>query len=344
MSPRVAVVMAVYNGEQHLREAVESILGQTLSDFEFIIVDDASTDGTAVILSTFAAEDARIRLVRNDKNMGLTRSLNRGLAQSRAPIIARMDADDSCHPDRLARQVAFLDANPDHLLVGSGYRSVDGEGRTRYLKLNPLDDFALRWMARFRTPMVHPSFCFRATYPDGQPVRYCETFRVAQDYGIIGDLLRHGKAASIGDPLVDYRMHAENISSTRRDDQNRTAFKIASRIMTAEVSPDEARRFEPLLRTLYADRMPDRMAFASSVRSFRVSIAAESSRRRRRWMRRRAAGILAEAFMQGQRPLTRISWALSYAAAAPDFLPSLAARIAEIKGWSLQDPTPGNGE
>ena len=107
--PKVSVVMSAYNGERYLREAVESILNQTFNDFEFIIIDDGSTNSTGQILSSYAAQDPRIVLIRNRENIGLTKSLNKGLALARGEYIARMDADDVSLPNRFSEQVCSDD-------------------------------------------------------------------------------------------------------------------------------------------------------------------------------------------------------------------------------------------
>ena len=112
--------MGVYDGLPYVRDAVRSVLGQTYKDFELLVIDDCSTDGTAAELERVADGDDRLRIVRNDENVGLTRSLNRGLDEARGEYVARHDADDRSAPERLARQVAYLNANPDVAVVGTG--------------------------------------------------------------------------------------------------------------------------------------------------------------------------------------------------------------------------------
>ncbi len=115
--PRVTVLMSVYNGEKYLREAIDSILNQTFKDFEFLIIDDGSTDSSADIIRSYT--DFRIRLIQNEKNIGLTRSLNKGLKLAKGEYIARMDVDDISLPIRFEKQVSFLDKYEDVKLVGS---------------------------------------------------------------------------------------------------------------------------------------------------------------------------------------------------------------------------------
>ena len=123
-SPRVSVVMSVYNGERYLAEAIDSILGQSMSDLEFIVIDDGSTDGTPRILEKYTARDERVWVVRNERNLGLTRSLNRCLSLARGEYFARQDADDISLPERLALQVQLLDANPHVGAIGTGSRGL----------------------------------------------------------------------------------------------------------------------------------------------------------------------------------------------------------------------------
>lgn len=337
--PRVSVVMAVKNGARHLREAIESIQAQTFADYEFLIVDDASDDETPDLLRHAAQGDDRIRILRNDRNIGPYPSANRAMAEARGEIIARLDADDRCAPDRLRRQVDFLDRHPDHLLVGSGYRSIDASGRARFLKPNPMDDFAVRWTACFRMPMVHPGFCFRARLPDGTPVRYREDAFVAQDYALAADLLAAGKAACIGDTLVDYRMHEVNISSTRKVEQNKAAVGVARRVLEATADAETAHGFAPFYNALYGVEGAAQNDLAAAAQAFRKLITKMPTAKQRSWLKRRSAGYLAEAFIK---PSQRVWGMQEFLRAAPDFLLPFCFRLAEVKGVLKPDPTPGS--
>jgi glycosyltransferase involved in cell wall biosynthesis len=157
--PRVSVVMAAYDAERFIAQAVESILQQTLRSWELIVVDDGSTDGTRAILAAYA--DPRVRVYSNESNLGQTASLNRGIGLARGEFIARMDADDVSEPERLERQVAFLDRNPDIALAGSQYTQIDELGRTVPGARLPLQDAELRWAMLFYCPFVHAAVMFR---------------------------------------------------------------------------------------------------------------------------------------------------------------------------------------
>ena len=147
-APQVTVLMTVHNGERYLAEAIDSVLAQSVAELELIVVDDVSTDGTAAILAACASRDPRVRVLHNDTNIGPYPSANRGLELARADVIARMDADDVSEPDRLARQLAFLECNPRCLLVGSGYRSIDADGLVRFARYNSLDFVTAAFVAR----------------------------------------------------------------------------------------------------------------------------------------------------------------------------------------------------
>ena len=130
--PKISVVMPVYNGEKYLREAIESILDQTYQDFEFIMVNDASTDGSGSILSEFANLDQRIRILTNESNLGIAGATNRGIAQARGEYIALMDQDDISLPERFEKQVEFLSNHPDISVLGTNSIILEEDGTYHY--------------------------------------------------------------------------------------------------------------------------------------------------------------------------------------------------------------------
>lgn len=200
----VSVILPVFNGEAHLREAVESILGQNFPNFELIVIDDGSTDGTASILREYS--DDRIRVLRNDHNLGLTRSLNLALHEARSPLVARQDADDRSDPDRLRSQADFLARHEDVVLVGSRARSIDRRGRVRPAVdwIQCTTPLAIRWQLMFENPFIHSSAMFRTAV-----VRdlggYDESFRTNQDFELWSRVARVHKVTNIARPLVDLR-------------------------------------------------------------------------------------------------------------------------------------------
>jgi hypothetical protein len=223
--PRVTVLMTVYNGQRHLREAVDSVLGQSFRDFELVVVDDGSTDDTAEVLG--AITDPRVRLTRNGANLGLTRSLNRGLTLARAELIARHDADDVSEPERLARQIAFLDAHPDVAMAGAWYRKIDEDGASLGDRMLPADHDRIRWALHFYCPFVHSAVVFRAS-----AVRavggYDEQFSYAQDYDLWSRLAAAYHVANLAEPLVRYRVGATTLTATIGDESGEV-LRVAAR-------------------------------------------------------------------------------------------------------------------
>lgn len=155
----LSVVMSVYNGEKFLRESIESILGQSFGNFEFIIIDDGSTDKSADIISSY--QDSRIRYIKNVKNIGLTRSLNIGLKMAKGEFIARQDADDVSYADRFLKQIKFLESNPNIALVGTGADFIDSEGKIYASHIMPYDPDKIKNSLLTYTCFFHGSVIFR---------------------------------------------------------------------------------------------------------------------------------------------------------------------------------------
>jgi glycosyltransferase involved in cell wall biosynthesis len=215
MPTTVSVIMAVYNGERYLREAVESILAQTYPDFEVIIIDDGSSDASAGMLEEFARRDDRVRLVRQE-NIGLTRTLNKAIELSGGELLARMDADDIAMPDRLRRQVEFMQQHPRVVLLGGAYELIDGRGRLLTRITPPLDDQPLQELALAgRTPICHPLAMMRrdAVLKTGG---YDESLKVAQDLDLWLRLGEVGELACLPDVLLKYRQHEESVSEAKQ--------------------------------------------------------------------------------------------------------------------------------
>lgn len=222
--PAVSVLMPVYNGERYVRQAVDSILAQSFSDFEFIIVDDGSTDATRALLAEI--DDPRVLVIENERNLGVTKSLNVGLGAVRGRFVARIDADDIADPERLALQVAYMRANPDVVLLGSGHVAVDDAGDQVEQVRRPMSDAEFRWTALLYSPVIHPSVMFRADLIDESGLRYDE-HADAEDYDMWIRMLAHGKGARLGRPLVTWRRHAGAIGVARRQQQLATTVRIA---------------------------------------------------------------------------------------------------------------------
>jgi glycosyltransferase involved in cell wall biosynthesis len=210
-APRVSVVMAVYNGAAYLKPAIDSVLAQTFPDFELIVVNDGSTDASRDIV--LAAGDRRIRLLDNPRNLGLTPSLNRGLEAARGEFIARLDADDVATPDRLARQVAFLDRNPDIALVGSFYRLIDPRGRVIRGGKWPRHHNHLRWSLLFYCPFNHSAVTWRRGPVSAAIGPYDGNFQYAMDWEYWSRMASRLRVANIPRVLTLYRVGPHSMSS-----------------------------------------------------------------------------------------------------------------------------------
>ena len=217
LQPKISVVMPVHNGQKHIEAAIKSVLTQTYQNFEFIIIDDASTDQTLETLRNL--NDPRIRLYRNRANLGLTKSLNRGVGYAKGTYIARMDADDISLPHRFDIQVTFLENNPDHALVGSSYYKIDDVGQIVTLVEVLTDSSAIRKGLKKQNWFGHGSVMMRkrAFIDVGG---YDENFEFSQDYDLWIRLGEKYKLGNIEEPLYCWRSSATGISSAKREKQD----------------------------------------------------------------------------------------------------------------------------
>ncbi|MBI4435783.1 glycosyltransferase [Candidatus Uhrbacteria bacterium] len=221
---KVSVLMSVHNGERHIREAVLSLLDQTFREFEFLIVDDRSSDTTPQILEDIAAQDARIRVLTNSTNIGLTKSLNLALRQTHSNYVARMDADDIALPSRLAKQVAFLDAHPDIDIVGTAYEWIDENDQVIGRPFVITDPDEIHRALPCTNPLLHSSVLMRRSALDR--VRgYDESYRRAQDYDLWLRLSRHSRFANLPEVLMQKRMAKGMISFKNERAQLRCAVR-----------------------------------------------------------------------------------------------------------------------
>lgn len=209
--PRLSVLMSVRNGEGWVAEAVESVLGQTFSDFEFIVVNDGSTDRTGAILDGHG--DPRLKVL-HEPRAGLTCSLNRALRLATAPLVARMDADDVALPERLARQLAFLEAHPDVGLLGTGCHEISPLGEVLRTIAPPRDDPTIRRALIRENPFVHSSVMMRREALEAAGP-YDESLPVAQDYDLWLRMSRVTRMANLPEPLILRRLTPGRISSVR---------------------------------------------------------------------------------------------------------------------------------
>ena len=218
--PQISVIMSVYNGEDHVENAIKSILSQSYSNFEFIIVNDGSTDNTAQILSN--STDPRIRILTNDKTIGLTKCLNRAASIAKGVFIARMDADDISIPHRFETQIAFLEKNQDHALVGTAFYKIDESGKILELVNPKFKNSDIKLHINKQNQFGHGSVMMRQKVfleMEG----YNEKFKYAQDYDLWLRISEKHKFANIPEPLYCWRKTSECISIMKEDEQRHFA-------------------------------------------------------------------------------------------------------------------------
>ncbi len=227
--PAVSVLMAVYDGAAVVDETLASLADQTLVDWEAVVVDDGSRDGTLRVLEEWSRREPRI-VVTHQENAGLTRSLNRGLARARGTYVARIDAGDVARPDRLATQREFLEANAEHVAVGSHLLWTTPEGWPVGVHRCPLVHAAIDAAHIAGTPgqIPHAGLMVRRaalTAVGG----YCEDFAVAQDYDLLLRLAERGRLANLDAVLTRCRLDPDGVSSKRREEQVRAAREAVAR-------------------------------------------------------------------------------------------------------------------
>ncbi|MCX5696523.1 MAG: glycosyltransferase [Candidatus Omnitrophica bacterium] len=200
---KVSVIMPTYNSARFIKPAIESILSQTFQDFEFIIIDDLSRDGTLEVLHSYAQRDNRMRIIRNEKYMGLISSLNRGIRESTGEYIARMDSDDIAIKDRLEKQALIMETNPDIYALGGAITYIDASGNelgvVRHCDLNG---------GIKRCPLIHSTVMIRKEILLLNGFHYDEKYRYAEDYFLWLQIARKGKISAINDVVTKYRLNS----------------------------------------------------------------------------------------------------------------------------------------
>lgn len=225
----VTVILPVHDAEAYVAEAIESILGQTCADFELLVIDDGSTDRSVEVVQGY--RDPRVRLLRNPENIGISATLNRGLDAATGVYVARMDADDVSLPERLQKQVDFLDRNPDIGLAGAGMELFGAaEGAVVAPRADP---DAVASSLPFFNPICHPSVMMRASVFREAALRYDPSFPHAEDYELWTRAARATRLANLPEILIRYRKHAAAVSAVHRAAQRATTGRIRRRELAA---------------------------------------------------------------------------------------------------------------
>lgn len=220
--PAVTILLPVYNSAETLQATLDSLFAQQFEDFELLVVDDGSTDQSPDILQ--ACHDPRLRVLKNPERLRLAGALNRGLQEAAAPLIARMDADDLCRPDRLNRQLAFMDAHPEIALCGSWTRHFGDRKKNK--EAYPVSADAIRAFALFNCPFAHPTVMFRRALFLEEQLLYDGSFYPTEDYELWTRLVHRFPCANVPEILLDYRVHAKSMTGSDWDNMDAQACRL----------------------------------------------------------------------------------------------------------------------
>jgi glycosyltransferase involved in cell wall biosynthesis len=297
-TPEISVIMAVFNAERFLRPAIESILAQTFENYEFIIVDDGSSDSTATIVESFP--DARIKFVRQ-QHKGLVPTLNHALTLARGEFVARMDGDDISHPERLERQLEFLRSHPQHALVGATYAVVDEQDNVTRVEAVLLDDEDIRIEIAVRNPFAHGSVMLRRAALDSSDVYH--DVPSAEDWDLWLRLSQRWQMANLPEVLYSWRQTAGSILHTNRQSVSRSARALQHREYIRRRNSNTL--FPVALESVYAKKRallansekdafsPARVKRLAAAFRGRASVCLDFADRSGAWRELNAAGIIA---------------------------------------------------
>ena len=232
-APKISVLMPAWNAEKFIREAIDSILAQTFKDFEFIIINDGSTDDTAKIIRSY--KDPRIVFVDNKKNQGLIAVLNQGMGMARGGYIARMDADDISMPERFRKQIEYLDANPDVVVLGTSYREFGCSKNHLYKMEGKLGLYDIIKVCKIK----HPTTMLRKSVFDKYNLRYYPDYEACEDYELWLRVMRYGAIANLPDMLLKYRWHDDNISVRQKQLQFNNTRRVQESALTRLCGTDK---------------------------------------------------------------------------------------------------------
>lgn len=222
--PLISVIMPCYNREKYVVEAIESILNQTYSNFEFIIIDDCSTDNTFKVVKKYAEKDNRILALRNDKNYCYVHSLNKGIKLAKGKYIARMDDDDISLPQRFEKQVEFLENNKDVVALGTFIKVFSDDMKEYYSWVSETEPEVLKILINFFNPMCHPSVMIRKSFLEEKKLSYSKEHEFTEDYYLWNQIIQNGgKIANLSEILLKYRSHHKKVTENKNS-SNRQSY------------------------------------------------------------------------------------------------------------------------
>ena len=254
-TPKVSIIMPVFNAAKYLDETINSILNQTYDDFEFLIIDDGSTDNSLEILNSY--KDSRITILKNERNIGYVKTLNKLIKISKGEYIARQDNDDISLPNRIEKQVFFLNENPDISVCGTNAYIF---GKKIKITRMPTTDDEIRAYMIINNPMIHPTIMIRKSIFDELDInRYNEDLCPAEDYAMWFEISKKSKLANLSQPLLKYRWHENNTSQIKKTIQIEKANQIRKEILdyslSFQMSKEEMNLFKTLSDTEFANEL-----------------------------------------------------------------------------------------
>jgi len=223
--PLVSVLMPAYNAKDYAGLAIESILNQTFADFEFIIIDDGSSDQTTLIIEKYAKEDGRIVFLKNNQNLKISQTLNLGLKIAKGEFIARMDADDWSYPERLGMQLDFMMAHPEVAINGANIEICDQNLNVLNVRTYPNTNSQIRNKIFRLNPFAH-SVTFYKTEIAKKAGGYDANFNLAEDYDLYFRMGKYGEFANISKVLLKLRTHPQSLSAQQISTQSRLNFSV----------------------------------------------------------------------------------------------------------------------
>ncbi len=227
--PKVTVLMPVYNGEKYLCEAIDSILNQSFTDFEFLIINDGSTDSTENIILSYT--DSRIRYIKNQENIKLIATLNKGIDLALGKYIARMDADDISLPERLQKQFDYLESNQNVGIIGAWYQSFNNQSIISVTKY-PENHHEIMFSLFAHISICHGTMMFRKSLVRNGLIRYDNKYHHAEDYDLISRVIKCTKVHNLQEILYYVRKHDDEVSNQFNDEQKINSIKVRQNIFS----------------------------------------------------------------------------------------------------------------
>jgi GT2 family glycosyltransferase len=326
-APPITVLLAVHNGQRYVRQAVQSVLEQTWDDFELCIVDDGSTDETGCILAQI--HDSRIILLRNEHNRGLPSALNRGLSAARGEYVARIDADDLCEPQRLARQIEHMRAHPDIVILGTWTTEIDEAGHpVGAFEVAPHPGY-IAWALTHRNVIYHPTVMMPREFIQSLG-GYDEQMTYAQDHDLFARAIMAGGIVTVlPERLVRYRRAPGQISSARAGRQMEFGLRVRQRycqwlLERRELPMESVADVRLLLEAHAAEEVKDLDGALDVVWELRRAAVRRCDRRGRGLIDRALADVL-----------LRQAWRCTYD--RPQLSGALTMALMRMGGWRRRD-------